>query len=117
MAAKWPPHGPSDDPLEDLLPPAPQRAIIGHYRHHLSHMAEMVYAVDEARHDDHRRIAFVDSFLLDFRALYDFPLGPGDSRARIASTSSTKKRGRGPKLRPRSVWASWRCLLASTVRT
>jgi hypothetical protein len=87
MAAE--PHGPpeptraawqpvSDDPLEDLLPPAPQRAIIGQIAHHLSHMAEMVYAVDEAGHDYHRRIAFVDSFLLDFRALYYFLLGKRD---------------------------------------
>ena len=90
MAAE--PHGPpepttgaawqpvSDDPLQDLLPPEPQRAIIGQIGHHLSHLSEMVYAVDEARHDYHRRIAFVDSFLLDFRALYDFLLGPGDSK-------------------------------------
>ena len=64
--------------LEDLLPPEPTRSIIGQIAHHLSHMAEMVYAVDESRHDYHRRIAFVDSFLLDFRALYYFLLGTRD---------------------------------------
>jgi hypothetical protein len=90
MAAE--PHGPpeptagaawqpvSDDALDDLLPPQPARAIIGQITHHLSHMSAMVYAADEARDDYHRRIAFVDSFLLDFRALYNFLLGPEDSK-------------------------------------
>jgi hypothetical protein len=36
----------------------------------------MVYAIDEIREDHHSwRIAVVDSFLLDFRALYYFLLG------------------------------------------
>jgi hypothetical protein len=42
-------------------------------------MAEMLEAIDEydeLNYHHHRRIAFVDSFLLDFRALYYFLLGP-----------------------------------------
>jgi hypothetical protein len=70
----------SDDPLEDRLPPQPASSIIGQITHHLSHMAEMLYAIDEAGYEYHRRTAFVDSFLIDFRALYYFLLGPGTSK-------------------------------------
>lgn len=67
------------DALEDQLPPQPTRAIIGQITHHLSHMSEMLYAIDEAGMDQpHWRSAFVDSFLLDFRALYYFLLGQRD---------------------------------------
>jgi hypothetical protein len=41
-------------------------------------MAEMLYAIDdfdELGSHHHRRIAFVDSFLLDFRAVHYFLLG------------------------------------------
>jgi hypothetical protein len=69
------------DGLEDRLPPQPTRAIIGQITHHLSHMAKMLYAIDEAGNEQDRRTAFVDSFLLDFRALYYFLLGPGTSKA------------------------------------
>jgi hypothetical protein len=65
----------SDDPLEDRPPPQPTRAIIGQITHHLDHMAEMLYAIDDKEANNHlRRTAFVDSFLLDFRALYYFLL-------------------------------------------
>jgi hypothetical protein len=57
------------------------RAIIGQITHHLNHMAEMLYAIDEAGYEYHRRIAFVDSFLIDFRALYYFLLGPRERGA------------------------------------
>ena len=58
------------------LPPQPARSIIGQITHHLSHMADMVYAIDEVAEEHHTWcIAFVDSFLLDFRALYYFLLG------------------------------------------
>jgi hypothetical protein len=107
----------SDDPLEDRLPPDPTRAIIGQITHHLSHMAEMLYAIDEARYEYDRRTAFVDSFLLDFRALYYFLLGPGTSKEAHRLYFVDKKRGRGPRLTQRSVWASWWILLACTVRT
>jgi hypothetical protein len=61
------------------VPPQPTRGIIGQITHHLDHMAEMLEAIDEydeLNYHHHRRIAFVDSFLLDFRALYYFLLGP-----------------------------------------
>jgi hypothetical protein len=60
------------DELEDQLPQEPTRSIMGQITHHLDHMAAMLYAIHEAGHEHHRRIAFVDSFLLDFRALYYF---------------------------------------------
>jgi hypothetical protein len=43
--------------------------------HHLSHMAEMLYAIDEAGYEHDRRTACADSFLLVIRALYYFLLG------------------------------------------
>jgi hypothetical protein len=73
----------SDD-WDSLMPPNPTRGIIGQITHHLDHMAEMLHAIDEYdelnyHHHHHRRIAFVGSFLLDFRALYYFLLGPGSA--------------------------------------
>jgi hypothetical protein len=65
--------------LPDWVPPQPTRGIVGQVTHHLDHLAEMLYAIDEydeLNYHHHRRIAFVDSFLLDFRALYYFLLGP-----------------------------------------
>ncbi len=65
--------------LPDWVPPQPTRGIVGQITHHLDHLAEMLYAIDEydeLNYHHHRRIAFVDSFLLDFRALYYFLLGP-----------------------------------------
>jgi hypothetical protein len=65
--------------MPDWVPPQPARVIIGQITYHLDHMAEMLQAIDEydeLNEHDHRRIAFVDSFLLDFRALYYFLLGP-----------------------------------------
>jgi hypothetical protein len=59
----------------DWLLPSPTRGIIGQITHHLGHMAAMVYCIDENEGQDHdKQIAFVDSFLLDFRALYYFLL-------------------------------------------
>jgi hypothetical protein len=63
-----------DSPPWSLLPPS--RGVIGQMTHYLDHMAEMMYAVDwigDRNHD--YQIAFVDSFLLDFRAVYYFLLG------------------------------------------
>jgi hypothetical protein len=64
--------------LPDWVPPQPTRGVVGQITHHLDHLAEMLYAIDEydeLNYHHHRRIAFVDSFLLDFRALYYFLLG------------------------------------------
>src|SRR4029453_6528102 len=61
----------------DWVPPQPTRGIVGQITHHLDHLAEMLHAIDEydeLNYHHHRRIAFVDSFLLDFRALYHFLL-------------------------------------------
>jgi hypothetical protein len=67
------------DALENRLPPQPTRSIIGQITHQLAHMAEMRYAIDELGRDQYlRRNAFVDSFLLHFRALYYFLLGTRD---------------------------------------
>jgi hypothetical protein len=63
--------------LPDWVPPQPTRGVVGQITHHLDHLAEMLYAIDEydaLDYHHHRRIAFVDSFLIDFRALYYFLL-------------------------------------------
>jgi hypothetical protein len=62
--------------------PDPTTAIIGQIGLHLSRMAEMVYAIDEAEYQDHRRTAFVDCFLLDFRALSYFLWGGKSTEVR-----------------------------------
>jgi hypothetical protein len=63
--------------LPDWVPPQPTKWVVGQITHHWDHLAEMLYAIDEYDELDyhhHRRIAFVDSFLIDFRALYYFLL-------------------------------------------
>jgi hypothetical protein len=62
--------GAEDDDWPEVAP-EPARSIIGQITYHLDHMAEMLYAVDEIE-DHHRRMACIDSFLIDFRCLYYF---------------------------------------------
>jgi hypothetical protein len=81
----------SDDLLADRLPPEPTRAIIGQIAHHLSRMAEMLYAIDEAGYEYHRRTAFVDAFLLDFRALSYFLWGGKSTEVRCYDFVDIKK--------------------------
>jgi hypothetical protein len=82
----------ASEALEDRLPPEPTRAIIGQIGHHLAHMAEMPYAIDELARDQYlRRNAFVDSYLLHFRALYYFLWGRKRTEVRCHDFVDSKK--------------------------
>jgi len=67
-----------------MLPPEPLRSIIGHITHSLNHLADMLVYIDEYQQDHltrhSLRIACMDSFLLHFRVLYNFLLGPRGGR-------------------------------------
>lgn len=76
----------------------------------------MLYAIDEAGYEYHRRTAFVDSFLIDFRALYYFLWGGKSTEVRCYDFVDIKK-WQPPKLTQQSVCTSWWCSLAATVRT
>lgn len=63
------------DNVEGMFPPEPLRSIIGQVTHHLDHLADMLYYIDEYWYEnDGLRVACTDSFLIDFRMLYYFLL-------------------------------------------
>ena len=70
------------DPLDDMFPPEPFMSIIGHITHSLSHVADMLVYIDEYQQGPTTslRNACMDSFLLHFRMLYNFLLGPRGGR-------------------------------------
>jgi hypothetical protein len=102
----------------DWLPPQPTRGIIGQITHHLGHMAVMVHCVDENEgHDHNKQIAFVDSFLLDFRALHSFLLKPREKDDAHRWDFLENKEWQPPKTPEPSVCASWLTSLANTAPT